>query len=334
MTLSNFPDGITSFGIPLMGGGGIPAMYGNVFFVDFANGSDDNDGRSKDTPFKSLGKAHTKATTNNNDLVLLNANGTAFQEDEMLTWSKNRIHVMGLGTFGAVDMQPEIQLSTTGNASVSAATIKVTGYGNTFTNVSVTNSGTDSTSLSALWDAGENTVYTNCQLAKFSDLGETAVANAIGAGDTTTWRNCKFGVGWVTITAARSGLLISGTSGTSRMKHNVFEDCYWVVTSTDANYDHIRINNTDAIAFENSFRNPVFNTVLNASAGGVITTAAVDGGSGTPEASLLFVNPACNCTNFATASTGIKVVGPGMLAHNAGAAVIPTANVGIGITPD
>lgn len=307
--------------------------FGDTFYVDYGNGSDTaNSGAAVNDAYKTLGRAHTAATSGKGDTIYVNG-ATNIQEESMLTWSKNRITVISTGTAGVVDPRPEIQLSSTANGESNAATVKVTGYGNTFNGLTFWNAGTHSDSLSALWDAGENNVYNNCQIAKASDLDETAVANAIGAGDTTTWRNCKFGVTWVTVSVARAGLLISGTSGTSRMKHNFFENCLWTVNTTEANYDHIRVKNTDAIAFENTFINPVFNTSINNSSGGVITTVAVDGGTGTAEASLLFVNPSCNTTNFATATTGIKVVGNGMLAHNAGAAVSPTAHLGIGIVP-
>jgi len=327
MTLTNFPNGVSSFGIPIMGGGGIPAMYGDVWFVDYANGSDNNDGKSLDSPFKTLSQAHTKATTNKNDIILLNGNGTHYQEASMLTWSKNRIHVIGLGTFGAVDMQPEIQLSTAGNLTDSAATIKVTGYGNTFTNVYITNAGTHANSVTALWDAGENNVYTNCQFAKFSDLNVAGVSHVEARGDTSTFRRCKFGVDWVTMAAARFGLLIKGTGGSARMKHNIFEDCYFVVASSSANYEHIHVYDTSSLAFGNIWKNCVFNNALISSASAAAIDDAVNSVSGLVEGSLFFVNCAANSTSFSTTTNQLTTVGMSM---NGGA---DTAYVNVAITP-
>jgi hypothetical protein len=313
MGLTKFPNGVSSFGFPVMGGGGIPAMYGDVYFVDYANGSDANDGKDMDHPVKTLGRAHTLATTNNNDVIVLNSYGRAthYQEASMLTWSKNKIHVIGLGTFGAVDMQPEIQLSTAGNAADNAATIKVTGYGNTFTNLYISNAGTHANSVTALWDAGENNVYTNCQFAKHSDLNVAAVSDVEARGDTTTWRNCKFGVDWTLQTAARPTLSIKGTGGSARMKHNVFENCLFVCSSSSADKAHVLVNSTSSMAFGNVMINPVFLCAIVGSISAAALDNAIDSVTGLAEGNLLVVNPATNCTAVcATVTAGIQVVGP------------------------
>jgi len=279
--------------------------------------------------FTTLKTAYDAAETNRNDVILLGAYGSHHQLATMLTWSKNRIHVVGLGANGAVDMQPEIQLSTAGNLLTVAATVKVTGYGNTFTNVYISNAGTGSAlCVTALWDAGENTVYTNCQFAKFSDLNVAGVSNVEARGDTTTWRNCKFGVDWVTVSAARFGMIIKGTGGSARMKHNIFEDCYFVVASSSADYEHINVYDTNSLAFGNIFKNCIFNNALVGSISAAAIDDAVNSVTGLVEGSLLFVNPACNATSFCTTADQLTVVG---LSMNGGA---DTAFVGIGITPN
>jgi len=226
-------------------------------------------------------------------------------------------------------MQPEIQLSATGVALTVAATIKVTGLGNTFTNVYISNAGVGSSlCVTALWDAGENTVYTNCQFAKFSDLNVAAVSNVEARGDTTTWRNCKFGVDWVTVTAARFGLHIKGTGSGARMKHNIFEDCYFVVTTTTANYEHIHLYDTSSMAFNNIWKNCIFVNTLSNSLSAIACDDAVNSTSGLVEGGMFFVNPACNATSFCSVSDHLTVVGDGM---TSGAG---TATCGVGITPN
>jgi len=60
MALTNFPNGITSFGVPVIGGiGGIP-FSGNWYFVDPVNGADGNDG-SADYPLATLYAAINRA---------------------------------------------------------------------------------------------------------------------------------------------------------------------------------------------------------------------------------------------------------------------------------
>lgn len=61
--ITNFPNGITSFGIPVFGSGEVPLMFGrgrmNRYFVDGATGSDSNSGDTPDNAYATIGKAIT-----------------------------------------------------------------------------------------------------------------------------------------------------------------------------------------------------------------------------------------------------------------------------------
>jgi len=62
MGYTNFPNGITSFGIPVLGGMPI-STFGKHWFVDTINGLDGNKGTSADRPFKTMAKAISLAGT-------------------------------------------------------------------------------------------------------------------------------------------------------------------------------------------------------------------------------------------------------------------------------
>ena len=47
MGVTNFPNGVASYGAPIIGGG-MPITAGTVYYVSYANGSDGNDG-TRDT---------------------------------------------------------------------------------------------------------------------------------------------------------------------------------------------------------------------------------------------------------------------------------------------
>ena len=66
MRLTNFPNGVSSFGVPIFGGGNVP-IFGNVYCVDGTNGSDDNHG-SVDNPFATIQKAITFQIANTSGL--------------------------------------------------------------------------------------------------------------------------------------------------------------------------------------------------------------------------------------------------------------------------
>lgn len=278
--------------------------------------------------YNSLADAYNATITDRNDRIYLAAHNH-HTVDTMLTIAKNRVHFIGLGTNGAIDMQPEVKLGTL--TADAAATIKVTGFGNTFTNIYITNDGTHANSVTALWDAGENTVYTNCQFAKNSDLNEAGVSDVEARGDTTTWRNCKFGVDWSLKTAARTVLLIKGTGASARMKHNIFEDCYFVTCSTTADMTFIKVSSTSSLAFSNIWKNCVFISPVITSLSAVALTDAVASASGLVEGSLMFVNPVSNAANFCSGVTDRVVVAGSD--QGADSTTEGAAQIGIAVTP-
>jgi hypothetical protein len=71
MGLTNFPNGISSQGVPVTPG---RMTTGNIFYVDVATGSDGNKGTSKSKPLASLNAAIGKCTANKGDLIYLMPN--------------------------------------------------------------------------------------------------------------------------------------------------------------------------------------------------------------------------------------------------------------------
>jgi hypothetical protein len=65
MVLTNYPNGVSSFGVPVIGGGAGPFQpYSTYYFVDANNytghSSDGNDGLSPDTPLTTMSQAFTR----------------------------------------------------------------------------------------------------------------------------------------------------------------------------------------------------------------------------------------------------------------------------------
>ena len=77
---SDFPNGVTSFGVPIVGGlNGIP-FTGNWWFVDAVTGSDGNasagTGASPQAPLKTIAQAYSLAAEGNNDVnAILSTSG-------------------------------------------------------------------------------------------------------------------------------------------------------------------------------------------------------------------------------------------------------------------
>lgn len=72
MSVTNFPNGISSFGMPVIGGGAnIPATTGSYFFVSSVTGSNGNNGKTPSTPVATIDKAMSLCTADKGDVVVV-----------------------------------------------------------------------------------------------------------------------------------------------------------------------------------------------------------------------------------------------------------------------
>lgn len=71
MGLTNFPNGLTSFGVPLIGSGSIPTTTGSYFFVDSSTGKAGNTGTSATSALATIDQAVNKCTANKADVIIV-----------------------------------------------------------------------------------------------------------------------------------------------------------------------------------------------------------------------------------------------------------------------
>ncbi len=117
MPITNFPNGISSFGIPVLPATGGFLSFGNVYFVDGTNGLDGNNG-SNESPWKTIQKAITYQianTTGLGDIIYIMPGTYA----ESLTGALTNVSLIGVG-WPLVAIAP-----TTSNAYVGAVTDSV-----------------------------------------------------------------------------------------------------------------------------------------------------------------------------------------------------------------
>lgn len=128
MPYTDFPNGITSFGIPAVGSGAIPVTNGAYFFVcnnSGANGSDGNDGLSMQTPFATLAYALTKCTSGNSDVVVVMAgHAENIASATALGFSVQGVSIVGLGN-GVLRPTFTFTTANTATIAVSAGSIKI-----------------------------------------------------------------------------------------------------------------------------------------------------------------------------------------------------------------
>lgn len=104
MAYTNFPNGLTSFGVPLIGSGTLPITNGTYYFVcnrAGANGSNGNTGTDMEAPLATLAQAITNATASENDvIVVMEGHSETITGAGGITMSKAGLTVVGLGNAG------------------------------------------------------------------------------------------------------------------------------------------------------------------------------------------------------------------------------------------
>lgn len=308
MSLTNFPNGITSFGIPQYGG--VPPTFGNVYFVDYRNGSDGNDGKTPTSALKLLSRAYALCTSNNNDYVFIDGDSEVV-ETSMITLSKNRIHTFGLNGpppgagYGA---GARVTLGVTTSAS-DIATLQNTGVRNTFTGIKFSNSNTLATNLYTVAEGGEYTRYNNCEFYKSQLLLTDLTAPLLMNGDSSQFYGCTFGD--LVNTRGASGkecpcVLLTRESITGKVcRDGWFEDCRFLTKAAHVDVCHVYGPNATDVERSLVFKNCIFwNCVL---AAGTVADA-VNFAAAQTTGDVLLINPAgVNITAIAGASLNIYV---------------------------
>lgn len=241
--LTNFPNGISSFGVPVLGNiGGIP-FTGNYYFVDPVYGADGNEGGAE-SPLATLYEAHRRCVDGNNDVVVLVGNGQSSGTARLslalaqaidstattgtLTWSKNATHLIGVCAPTRVGQRARIAPpSGTYTASTFGANtfVNVTAAGCLFSNIDVyCGFSTGSTTMVAWQDSGGRNAYQNVNIQGLADAASAGASGArvlkiTGSGE-NTFTDCVLGTDTVTRSAANA--TIEFASGTAR---NSFIGC-------------------------------------------------------------------------------------------------------------
>lgn len=250
MSFTNFPNGVSSFGIPLIGSGGVPPLTGTngtVYFVDPTNGND-NDPGSWDYPMDTVSAAYAKCTDTAGDIVVLlndgNTSGTS-REDAKITWSKDNTHLIGLCAPTMVGQRARISPTTT-MTDVDAVTpyIDVTGHGNIFANFSIFQGNSeDSKSSIGIRVTGSRNYFHNVgiQTGAHANQGDEASVMLQLNGSENTFEKCYIGVDTVARgNNAAWSCVKFGTGSTEQATRNVFRDCIFPCFADDTEGAFIR----------------------------------------------------------------------------------------------
>lgn len=205
MGTTNFTNGVSSFGIPQVGGGA-PLNVGQYLFVNSTTGSDGNRGITLGKAFSTIQKAVDNATRGTTIIV---APG---QYDETVTISRTSAHsqltIMGMGGRGAAFIEPSTE---------DAAGMVVHADDVTLINLGV--AAEDDTSAAALTVTGSRFRAYGCKIEAGADqvvIGPGTVAQEAagthGVGADWLFHDCEFcwGTDGIVLTCTDYGAVTQG----------------------------------------------------------------------------------------------------------------------------
>jgi hypothetical protein len=179
MPLTQFPKGVSSFGVPVIGSGlAIPPTMGNYFFVSSVVGSDSNYGTDPGAPLATVAKAISYTKAANGDCIVMFPYHTESIASAGAWTPVAGSSIVGLGWGGS---RPKISFTATGSTiAVSAANVLLQNF--------VTTTGVSEVVSCIAVTAADCTI------------------NAVDHIETGTY-TC---IGWVLTTAAANRLTING----------------------------------------------------------------------------------------------------------------------------
>lgn len=278
--------------------------------------------------YTSLSDAYDACTTNNNDVILLDAD-TTHSLSSGLAVTKNRINFIGMdGGDRLLQQGAKVQLAT---AATTAYVMKNTGTRNSFRNIKFIQAATAATGLTVVQEGGEGTLYKNChfQFGVVDNLDQTDAFEFVAGSDSATYLDCTFGTETLLTSAARAVFSVDQVTASQEFKSNILRGCTFLISSSSSTATHIRLSAVGDILFTNLFDCCNFVASVD-SAGGAAIAESVQTGTGTTKGVLCFSHPATfNSTDFAVATSGrnaaVQIVGVATTAGTGGIGVQPTA---------
>lgn len=201
---------------------------GDVWWVRPRTGSDSgNSGRASNSAFKTVAKAFAAATANQNDVIMLAAEGntaslTTDYQTTTLLWNKNLVHLIGVN--GAPQLGQRSRIALDAAYATASNLITVSGNGCLFANVEFFAGVASALPTGCMSVTGQRCRFINCQI---SGMGNSAndIAGAsslyLNAGAECLFENCYIGLDTVTLGAAANSQIKCASAAT----RNILRGC-------------------------------------------------------------------------------------------------------------
>ena len=273
MSLVDFSGGVSSRGVPLLGGAfTLPRMGGRiagssedakVFFVDPANGSDSNLGEDPGEALDTVSAAYAKTVDKRGDVIYLlndgNTSGTS-REDATITWSNDNTHLVGWCAPSLMSQRARISPTTT-LGSIVTPQLTVSGNGCMFANFSLfEGDDQDGTASICVNVTGDRNYFWNVAMM---NMGDAATGNSgdeaasyhlqIDGGEENVFERCYIGLDTANRTAANANLHLDNSA-----TRNAFYHCFFPMRADAADPLFVKITGTDGIDRFVLFDNCIF----------------------------------------------------------------------------
>lgn len=255
MTRTRFPNGVSSFGVPVLSGSQVPATTGDFYFVHNSDGSDDNLGEDPSFPKATLGAAVNASTANNGDvIILMPGHSESISSAGAVDLDVAGLTVVGLG-FG--DDRPTLTFDSDTGADmdvdaddITMSNIRFVGGIDALTGpIDVNND--NFTLKNSQWEDSTGQV-TDCIIVDGDDftLENWRHFGATGAGSESAiqlngvsnptlkqlWIDGNFGTACIESTSANTGITINGGGEYTYLRTRNSTDALISLQSTDAGF--------------------------------------------------------------------------------------------------
>jgi len=241
MGLTNFPKGVSSFGVPVVGSQGL-MTGGNSYFVDPVNGSDSYDGKSPARAKATITAGEDLLAAGKNEvLYYLASTSSPTGLSATLTWDKDYTHFVGVCAPTMIGQRARLFQKST--ATGISPLINITATGCSFRNLYIFQGVNDATSLINVQVTGDRNYFENVHFAGIgNDANDAANARSLfldGASE-NRFVNCVIGLDTIDAGSAENAELeFDGESS-----RNVFDYCI-IQRRIESNTNHPLVKLTD-----------------------------------------------------------------------------------------
>lgn len=227
---------------------------GKVFFLDPANGSDDNLGDTPDHAFKTMETAYAALTDGKNDVLYLIGNGSGLNLTQALVWAKSYTHLVGLCAPVAAAKRARIFMTST---VTSTPMIQITGTGCIFKDLYIFHGIASASALVAVEVTGGRNVFINVHFAGIGDATQDASGACslkLNGAEENLFLNCQIGLDTQgTRGGDSSEILVDGSA-----VRNVFQGCLINAFISAAGHSLVKLADNSAVDRYLMFRDCVF----------------------------------------------------------------------------